>query len=639
LRPNPIGGSAARLYDRGVTLLAATNLRLEYGGDPLFTGVSLTLKGRDRVALSGANGAGKTTLLRVLAGQLTPDRGEIGRAKGVTLALHDQRPPAGSDVRLEDYVLGGLAHLIALEATLRTLEEQMAHDHSPKTLARYSAVQLELESAGGYTWREKPRAYLRSLGFAQSDLGRPLSSFSGGELTRASLARALGSRPDVLLLDEPTNHLDLQRIEWLERELSDLDAAVLMVAHDRWFLEATTTSVLELLGGKATYFAGPWHAWRKEKAARASSHARSEENRQAELARLEQFVSRFRYGTRARQAQAKLKQIGRLEASNTEQEIDVPVAQMAFTFPPPSRCARTVVEAAALELSIGDRKLLVDAKLAIERGEKVALVGANGSGKTTLIETLIGAREPNGGGVKIGYGVEIAYFSQHDVELDDRASTVETVIARTNVGRTEARRLLGHFGFSGDEQEKIVAMLSGGERRRLLLATVVAQGANLLVLDEPTNHLDVNGREALETALSSFPGAVVLVSHDRALLDAVAERVLLIEDTELRSFQGSWAELLAQRELERQAKPRAARVPVTTAARVRVKLGERTTELRQVEEQISESEATLARLEKRLSNRWDDRELQKAHLDGKSALDQLLRRWEELSEPTDVEAD
>ena len=440
----------------------------------------------------------------------------------------------------------------------------------------------------------------------------------------------------MLLLDEPTNHLDLDRIEWLERELPELHAAVVMVAHDRWFLEATTTSVLELIGGRATYFAGPWHAWRKEKAARASFDVRTEEKRQGELARLENFVARFRYGTRARQAQAKLKRIDRLNVGGRAPARPAPM-RAAFSFPAPARCARTVVEAQGLRLSAGERPLLTDSDLALERDEKVALVGANGSGKTTLVEALLGIAAPSLGGVKMGYGVEPAYFAQHDVELDERLSVIDTLMARSAVGRSDGRKLLGHFGFSGDEQEKIVAILSGGERRRLLLAAVVAGGANWLVLDEPTNHLDLDGREALERALDAFPGAVLLVSHDRALLDAIADRVIQIENGRLNSFRGGWAEFLERRELARAPAPEPAQ-PKPKRKRERRTLGKAAApaslarELREVEEEISELEVLLGRLEEQLSERWDDAELQASHVETAQRIEAALARWEELSE-------
>jgi ATP-binding cassette subfamily F protein 3 len=563
-----------------MAVVIASNLRKELAGSVLFDGVSFSVERRDRVALSGPNGAGKTTLLRILAGETEKHGGELAFAKGTRVALHDQRPPLEQELTLREYVLAGARDLVALEDELRRLEQVMAAgDHAPATLNRYAEAQARLEHAGGYAWRDRAASVVRGLGFAEEDLDRPLRTFSGGELTRASLARALGGDPDLLLLDEPTNHLDVANLEWLERELASLDAAVILVAHDRWFLEAVTTATLELEAGRGTFFAGPWHAWRREKAARML-HAQKEVARvQADIARLERFVERFRYKKdKAKQAQAKVTHIGRLE-----QEKAVHAGQIAllsrrtrglgFEFLKPARSGRTVVEADGLEVEIGGRVLLRDATFALERGEHVALVGPNGSGKTTLLERLVrgdtgvGSTEPvrsggagsagtGAGKLRLGHGVQVGYFSQQEMELDTRGSVLQCVQAMTGLARPDAQNLLGRFLFSGWEaHEKPVSVLSGGERRRLALAVTVASGANFLVLDEPTNHLDLESREALEAALDAFPGTVLLVSHDRALLDAIAERTLAIEDGELRTYDGGWAELLRARE-EREARAR-----------------------------------------------------------------------------------
>src|SRR5437870_958636 len=464
-------------------------------------------------------------------------------------ALHDQRPPLERDLTLREYVLSGAADLVAAEQQLRRLEGAMASgDHGAATIRRYGEVQARLEHAGGYAWRERANAVVRGLGFADADLDRPLETFSGGELTRASLARALGGDPDLLLLDEPTNHLDVESLEWLERELASLDAAIVIVAHDRWFLEAVTTAVLELENGRATYFPGAWHVWRREKAARAADQARTAERQAEQIARLERFVERFRYkATKARQAQSRLKEIERIKAGRVEAP-DARRRALGFEFPKPARSGRPVVEARGLELSAGGKELLHDASFAIERGEHVALVGPNGSGKTTLLETLLGRRKPTAGSVRLGHGVEPAYFSQHEVELDERGSVLEAVQGATGLPRPQAQALLGRFLFTGwDEHDKPVAALSGGERRRLALAIVVASGANFLVLDEPTNHLDLESREALEAALEAFPGTVLLVSHDRAVLDAVATRTIAVEERGLRSYDGGWADYVRAR--------------------------------------------------------------------------------------------
>jgi ATP-binding cassette subfamily F protein 3 len=620
-----------------MAVVIASNLRKELAGTVLFDGVSLSVERRDRVALSGPNGAGKTTLLRILAGETEKHGGELAFAKGTRVALHDQRPPLEQELTLREYVLAGARDLVALEEELRRLEQAMAEgDHAQATLNRYAEAQARLEHAGGYAWRDRAASVVRGLGFAEEDLDRPLRTFSGGELTRASLARALGGDPDLLLLDEPTNHLDVANLEWLERELNSLDAAVILVAHDRWFLEAVTTATLELEAGRGTFFPGPWHAWRREKAARML-HAQKEVVRvQADIARLERFVERFRYKKdKAKQAQAKLTQIGRLQQERATAAGEVALLSrrtrgLGFEFLKPARSGRTVVEADGLDVSVGKRQLLHDATFALERGEHVALVGPNGSGKTTLLETLV-----RGDRVRIGHGVEVGYFSQQELELDTRGSVLQCVQSMTGLSRPDAQNLLGRFLFSGWEtHEKPVSVLSGGERRRLALAVTVASGANFLVLDEPTNHLDLEGREALEAALDAFPGTVLLVSHDRALLDAIAERTLAIEDGELRAYDGGWAELLRIREeREARAKPEP---PVETAkpapkpqASAKQKPRRRSA-LELIEAEIAVREAEVAELEKKLAEDWTNVDVLAAHRRSRDALTALLERWEQL---------
>ena len=512
-----------------MAVVIGTNLRKELAAGLLFDGVSFKVERRERLALSGPNGAGKTTLLRMLAGETGVDGGQLVFDKGTRVALHDQRPPLDLGLSLREYALAGARDLVELEEELRRLESAMAAGdlELEETMRRYSEAQARLEHAGGYAWRENSLATLRGLGFAESELDRRLDTFSGGELTRASLARALAGDPDLLLLDEPTNHLDVERLEWLERTLVDLDAAVILVAHDRWFLEATTTAVLELDAGRSTYFPGEWHVWRREKAARMLDATKSMARYDADIARLQRFVDRFRYKkSKAKQAQAKLTQIGRLKqersgSAETAALLSRRSRRLGFEFLNPPRSGRDVVEVEGLSLRAGEKALLDGVSFAIERGEHVALVGPNGSGKTTLIETILERREVAKGSVRLGHGVAPAYFSQHEAELDERGSVLDCVQAMTGLRRPDAQNLLGRFLFSGWEtHEKPVTVLSGGERRRLALAVVVASGANFLVLDEPTNHLDLESREALESALENFPATVLLVSHDRALLDA-----------------------------------------------------------------------------------------------------------------------
>jgi len=622
-----------------MSVVIATKLRKDIAGSMLFEGVSFSVNRGDRLALSGPNGAGKTTLLRILAGETELHGGELVFAKDTRIALHDQRPPIQSGLSLREYALEGAADLAATEDELRRLERAMAGgDHGEATLARYAEAQARLEHAGGYDWRDRAARTLRGLGFADADLDRPLGTFSGGELTRASLARAMAGDPDLLLLDEPTNHLDVANLEWLEQELQSLDAAVILVAHDRWFLEAVTTGVLELEAGRSLFFPGPWHVWRLEKAARAAAAAKTAERVGVDIARLERFVERFRYKkNKAKQAQAKLTHIVRLQEERSEAAGEYELLtrrskSLGFDFLKPSRSGRTVVEAKALAVTAGEKELLEGASFAIERGEHIGLVGPNGSGKTTLLETILDQREPAAGSVRLGYGVEAAYFSQHEVELDERGSVLDCAQRTTGLPRPQAQSLLGRFLFSGWEaHEKPVVALSGGERRRLALALVVASGSNFLVLDEPTNHLDLESREALEAALDAFPGTILLVSHDRALLDAVAQRLLAIEDQEVNSHEGGWAEY-AKLKAERQALPKEP-APVRKAKPKPAPAKKaKPSELERIESEIASREEVVAQLERQLSDDWSNVETLAEHRRARDELQSLIARWEELFE-------
>jgi ATP-binding cassette subfamily F protein 3 len=622
-----------------MAVLIGANLRKEIAGNVLFDGVSLKVERRDRVALAGANGAGKTTLLRILAGQTELHGGELVLEKGARVALHDQRPPLERDLTLREYVLAGAADLVATERELRRLEEAMAGGaHDAATMRDYAAAQARLEHAGGYAWREHANSVVRGLGFSDGDLDRALRTFSGGELTRASLARALAGDPDLLLLDEPTNHLDVASLEWLEEELASLDAGVVLVAHDRWFLEAVTNAVLELDGGRSTFFAGPWHAWRLEKAGRTLAAQKEVARTEADIARLERFVERFRYKkTKAKQAQAKLTEIARLHkqrstAAGELEQLTRKRRTLGFEFLKPARSGRVVVEATGVRLEIGNRVLLNQSELALERGEHVALVGPNGAGKTTLLETLLDRREPTAGTVRLGHGVEAAYFSQHEVELDERGSVLQCAQGATSLSRPEAQSLLGRFLFSGWEaHEKPVAVLSGGERRRLALALTVASGANFLILDEPTNHLDLESREALEAALDAFPGTVLLVSHDRALVDAVAERTVAIEDTTLRSYDGGWADYVRIRDARAAPEPAAPAKPAKEPKPRKVPPPkQRPSELERLEAEIAAREQEVATLEAKLAEDWADVGTLAAHKRAREALQSALDRWEVL---------
>ena len=397
-----------------------------------------------------------------------------------------------------------------------------------------------------------------------------------------------------------------------------------------------TTSVLELSPGGAHYFAGPWHEWRQEKAARAAAAGRTADRVSVDIARLERFVERFRYKkSKAKQAQAKLTQIARLEKERSDARHEVESLTkrrrtLGFDFLDPPRSGRIVLEADDVSLSAGDKRLLDDAAIVIERGEKVGLVGPNGSGKTTLLAAILDGHPLDGGKIALGHGVVPGYFSQHAIELPTSGSVLDATAAATGLSRPRAQTLLGRFLFSGWEtHERPVTALSGGERRRLALALLVASGANFLVLDEPTNHLDVESREALEAALEAFPGTILLVSHDRALLDAVPDRIVAFEDRSLRSYDGGWADLEREREAastpvepEPPRPERPPRVPKPRPTR-------RTpTELELLEGQIAGVEARIAELERKLADDWSDMDVLGAHRAARDELVALLERWE-----------
>jgi ATP-binding cassette subfamily F protein 3 len=600
-----------------VAVLIASDLAKDMAGQPLLRGVSFKLERRERMTIAGRNGAGKTTLLRMLSGETSIDGGGLVLAKGTRVALHDQRPPRERDLSLREYVLSGCREALELEAELERLEHAMA-EGDEVAMNRYAGVQARFEAAGGYGWRERARSVVHGLGFADEDLDRPLRTFSGGQLTRGSLARALAAQPDLLLLDEPTNHLDIESLEWLEQTLLDLDAAVVLVAHDRWFLETVGTAVLELEAGRARYFNGTWHAWRKEQAARELALGRAIEKQQAEIARMERFVERFRYkATKARQAQDRLKKLNKIERIERDPRDS---RALEFVFKKPERSGRVIFELEDGRLEVPGKVLLARAELWLERGEHVSLVGPNGTGKTTLIQALVGERPLDGGKLRSGHNVKVGYLSQHTEELEagGARTVLEAAIKRTGLTPNQARALLGRFLFSGDEADKPLDGLSGGERRRLSLAVLVQSGANVLILDEPTNHLDLESREALEDALQAFPGSLLLVTHDRALLDAVGSRTIAVEDYSLRSYVGGWPEYARVRE-ERKAlglppsappPPRAngGPAPPQTAAAAKPKpkpagpSKNRLREQERLERAVEDAEAALAAVEDELAD-------------------------------------
>jgi ATP-binding cassette subfamily F protein 3 len=628
-----------------MAITTATSLTVYVGGKLLFGDVTFKLEAGDRMTLSGRNGAGKSTLLRVLSGELKPEEGSVSIQRGARVALHDQRPPRDSAAKLGDYVFSGRQDMLDTEAELARLEGDMAGGASEETMNAYSAAQARLEAGGGYRWRDEVLEVLRGLGFGPEHADRPLSTFSGGELTRASLARALAAKPDLLLLDEPTNHLDIPSLEWLERYLVTIDSAVVLVAHDRWFLEAVGTSVLELESQKARFFAGPWHAWRQEQAARQIALGKAIDRQEAELARMERFVERFRYkASKAKQAQSRVKQIDKKKKSGPVSE-KRDTKHLRFSFKTPERPGRVVLKMHDARIEVPGRVLIDDANLEVERSEHVVLVGANGSGKTTMIETLAGQREPASGIVRTGHNVNLGYLSQHADTAAGEGTVLDAAQRETGLTGPKARALLGGFLFSGGDVEKKLSDISGGEQRRLSLAILVSSGANVLVLDEPTNHLDIESREALEDALIEFEGSVVLISHDRALLEAVGSRTIVVEDNKLNSYPSGWAEY-QRRQDEREAdtdaaakgaakQEKAANGNGAAAKRRDDKAAEKAVrKAARLEQRIEKAEADLKAVEEELADpgAWANptrvEQATEKHNAAKATVEELVAQWE-----------
>ena len=527
------------------------SLRLEglakgYAGRRLFEGVDLDVRPGDRIALVGPNGAGKTTLLRIVAGLEPPDAGRVALPRGARVGLLRQEIDPTLERSVREEAATALSRLDALAAEIAALEERIgelgrAGRDVPAELAqRYDRARAAFELGGGFEREARVERVLAGLGFEAEDRARPLRSFSGGWLMRVELAKLLLADPDLLLLDEPTNHLDLPSIQWFEATLESFRGAVIAISHDRAFLRRFAARVAELEGGRFTVYEGGYDRYLEERAERRRQLLARKATQDREIAQVERFVERFRYkASKARQVQSRVKALEKLE------RIEAPAAarkRLRLRIPEPERAGDPVVALEGIRKSYGATRVYDGVDLTVRRGDHLALVGPNGAGKSTLLRILAGTLPFDGGARRLGHAVRVGFFAQHQLEALDPTRTVLEEIA--SVARLEdvprLRGQLGAFLFSGDDVEKKVGVLSGGEKARLALAKMLLRPANLLVLDEPTNHLDVEACEVLEEGLREWEGTLVVISHDRAFLNAVATRVVEVRAGRLREFPGNY---------------------------------------------------------------------------------------------------
>ncbi len=532
-----------------------------YGVHEVLKGIDWGIPPKSRVGLVGPNGAGKTTILRVLAGVEEPDKGTVDMTRGMSVGYLPQEGARLPDGTVLDAMLAPFAEVAVMEIEMEKMHEEMATatgDRLESLVRRSGDLQHRFEVAGGFTLEAQAKAILGGLGFAPLDHARPLREFSGGYRMRAALGALLLQQPDYLLLDEPTNHLDLEAVGWLEAFLLDAASALVIVSHDRTFLNRLVGSIAELDRGRVRVWAGNYDAYRTEKAAereRALKNAASEAHRVGEV---ERFIERFRYkATKARQVQSRIKMLEKMERT----EVMAEDQSWRFSFPNVARSAQRVALLEEVRKSYDGREVLKGLDLEVWRGDRIALVGPNGCGKSTLLR-LLARREPaDGGTIEIGEKVVMHYFAQHVLETLTAGRTVLEEMQAWAPGKAagQLRSLLGIFQFSGEDVFKKVEVLSGGEKNRVALARLTLDPGNLLLLDEPTNHLDLPTREALEDALAGFGGTLIFVSHDRYFINRVATRVAAFEDGRLTLHDGGYDEYMAA--IGRAAQPARAAAP------------------------------------------------------------------------------
>jgi len=534
-----------------------------FGGQILFRDLTWRIPERERLGLVGPNGAGKTTLCRILAGLEEPDTGQVSRPRGVTVGYLAQEAAGHAVGSVLAEALSGFETVWALEREMEDVARALETAPSEALTDRYGELQHRFEALGGYRLETQARAILSGLGFEAGQLTHSLTTFSGGWRMRAALARLLLLAPSLLLLDEPTNHLDLASLAWLEDFLTGYDGTVVVVSHDRYFLNRMVTSIADLTPEGLVVYPGDYDAFLVEREARHELLEARARNQAKRIAEVERFIERFRYkATKARQVQSRIKMLDKVE------RIEVPGArrQVHFAFPQPPRTGRRVATLAGIHKAYGDNVVYAGIDVAVERGERLALVGDNGAGKSTLLKILAGVLPFDRGERTLGSHVAVHYYAQHQLDALDPTRTVleELEAVAPESTHTRLRTILGAFLFSGDSVDKKVAVLSGGEKARLALARMLVRPAALLCLDEPTNHLDLASREVLESALAEFPGTIVFISHDRYFINRIATVVVDVVRGVLTPYPGSYDDYLDAK--QRGVPPDVSRAPESASA-------------------------------------------------------------------------
>ncbi|NLN18507.1 MAG: ABC-F family ATP-binding cassette domain-containing protein [Firmicutes bacterium] len=626
-----------------MSLVRLTEVTRFYGGRKVFGPVSAVMHTGDKIGLIGRNGVGKTTLLRLIAGLDEPDEGEVSLAARAEVAFLAQGVALGFDGSLWEYALEARSDTLRLAERMRQLEAEMADPsvHSDEArlagvLDEYARVRGAFEQADGYSSEAAIRAALFGLGFREDDLELPVSALSGGQKVRAALARLLCSSPDLLLLDEPTNHLDMAAIEWLESYLKDYRGSLIVVSHDRSFLDSIVNRIWELEENQLYTYRGNYSASRVMREQRRERATKEFLAQQERIAELEAYVRRYRAGNRATMAKSRQRALERMQI------IDAPAreeAAMRLRLSSGPRSGREVVWLDDVSMVYDDKEVLRIDHLQVSRGERVGIIGPNGSGKSTLIRIMAGLQTPTSGRVSYGKDVVIAHFSQELRDLNPDLTVMEELLQVSDLSFFELHRHLALFLFRGDDVHKKVGVLSGGERNRLTLAKLVLCEANLLLLDEPTNHLDIPSREVVESALQEYPGTLVFVSHDRFFVNRLAKRIWHLVDGRLQDFVGTYEEFRAAQQVQTSepepSKKRAKRAASDEEAmRRRQALRRAQAELEELEQAIAEAEKQKQSLEETLADTalYADgkkaKQTAQAHREIVARLEMLYEQWE-----------